>query len=333
MGQFSCAARSLRYSVCWLPIPGSELSTAFITHPDCHLHRPGTQHPESPERLAAIYDRLIAAGIEPYLSIIDDAPEVTREQLLRAHTVAYLDNLEHNAPQGTALYFPDPDTAMMSDTLAAARRAAGAGIHAVDLVMEGEYRNAFCSVRPPGHHAEREKTLGFCFYNNIAIAALHAVESHRLSRVAIVDFDAHHGNGTENIVAGDDRILMVSIFQHPFFPYSGIEPTASNILSVPMAKGDGSDVFRTIVEQQWLPALHAFAPQMLLISAGFDAHREDDMSELMLTETDFGWVTQKLMQLAKRHARERIVSMLEGGYVMSSLARSATEHIRELLEN
>jgi acetoin utilization deacetylase AcuC-like enzyme len=226
----------------------------------------------------------------------------------------------------------DPDTAMCPGTLRAALRAAGAGIHATDLVLSGQASNAFCSVRPPGHHAEFGRAMGFCFFNNIAVAARHALEVHGLERVAIIDFDVHHGNGTENIVAGDERMLMVSIFQHPFYPYSGDKPLAGNLCNVPLPAGTRGEGFREAVSTRWLPRLEEFAPQMLFISAGFDAHYEDDMASLGLVEADYAWVTTQLLKFAQVHCQGRIVSMLEGGYALSALGRSVTEHVRALAE-
>jgi len=306
------------------------MTTAFITHRDCWLHDMGTHHPECPERLSAISDRLIAAGLDLYLSFYD-APLATLEQIVRVHPEDYVRVLAENAPQSGIVHL-DPDTAMSSGTWQAALRSAGAGILATDLVMSGEIENAFCSVRPPGHHAERAKAMGFCFFNNIAIAATHALEVHGLERVAVVDFDVHHGNGTEDIFANDPRVLMVSTFQHPFYPYSGTEAPAPNMVNVPVPAGTRSDGFREVVADVWLPALRRFAPQAIFISAGFDAHYEDDMASLGLVESDYAWVTQQLKDVASETAQRRIVSMLEGGYALSALGRSVTSHIKVLAD-
>ncbi|MFN4148870.1 MAG: histone deacetylase family protein [Rhodocyclaceae bacterium] len=303
---------------------------AFITHRECLLHDMGAHHPECPERLGAIQDRLIASGLDMYLDF-HDAPLVTREQLLRAHPAEYLDFIQASAPtQG--IHHLDPDTAMSPGTWKAALRAAGAGVLATDLVMKGEVRAAFCAVRPPGHHAERARPMGFCFFNNIAVAARHALDQWKLSRVAVVDFDVHHGNGTEDILANDMRALMVSIFQHPFYPYCGTENPAPNMCNVPVPAGTRGDAFRAIVEEKWLPRLTRFAPEMIFISAGFDAHYEDDMASLGLVESDYAWVTEQLVKVARQSAQGRIVSMLEGGYALSALARSVTAHIKALAE-
>jgi acetoin utilization deacetylase AcuC-like enzyme len=304
------------------------MATAFITHADCMKHDMGTYHPECPTRLSAIDDQLISSGIAPYLDR-HDAPVVSDDHLARVHPRNYINAVKAAAPDDGIVHL-DPDTAMSRGTLSAALRAAGAGVLAVDLVMEGKYENAFCSVRPPGHHATRNRAMGFCFFNNIAVAAAHALEGHGLERVAVIDWDVHHGNGTEDIFAGDDRVLMVSTFQHPFYPYSGADDPAHNMVNVPMPAGAGSQQFREVVEQIWIPALDKFQPQMILISAGFDAHIEDDMAMMRLVDQDYGWTTQKLVEVAERHGKGRVVSMLEGGYALSALARSVVMHLRAL---
>lgn len=306
------------------------MTTAFITHRDCWLHDMGTHHPECPERLSAISDRLIAAGLDLYLSF-HDAPLATPEQIARVHPAEYVRRIAESAPESGIVHL-DPDTAMSAGTWQAALRSAGAGILGTDLVMRGEVENAFCSVRPPGHHAERAKAMGFCFFNNIAIAATHALEVHGLQRVAIVDFDVHHGNGTEDIFSDDPRVLMVSTFQHPFYPYSGTEAPAANMVNVPVPAGTRSEGFREAVERAWLPALRRFAPEAIFISAGFDAHYEDDMASLGLVESDYAWVTRQLKTVAAESAGGRIVSMLEGGYALSALGRSVTTHIKVLAD-
>ena len=306
------------------------MTTAFVTHRDCLGHDMGAHHPECPDRLAAITDRLIAAGLDPFLAH-HEAPLALREHLLRAHDSSYIEALEATAPKRGIVHV-DPDTAMNPGTWQAALRSAGAGVLATDLVMKAEAANAFCAVRPPGHHAERGRAMGFCFFNNVAIAALHAIEAWGLSRVAIVDFDVHHGNGTEDIFAGNDKVLMVSTFQHPFYPYCGTGQTADNMCNVPVPAGCTGDDFRQIVTDIWLPRLFAFAPEMIFISAGFDAHCEDDMASLRLTESDYSWVTQQVRTLAAQTAQGRIVSMLEGGYALLALGRSVAAHIKALAD-
>ena len=304
------------------------MTTAFITHADCRKHDMGRGHPECPARLSAIEDQLIASRIERFL-VRHDAPLATDEQLALVHPMEYVRAIREAAPQSGTIHL-DPDTAMNPHSLNAALRAAGAAVLATDLVMTGEADSAFCSVRPPGHHACRARPMGFCIFNNVAIAARHAMHVHGVERVAIVDFDVHHGNGTEDIFAGEDGVLMVSTFQHPFYPYSGTDDPAPNMLNVPLAAGAGSKQFREAVTGHWLPALEQFAPQLVVFSAGFDAHAEDDMAMLRLVDDDYGWVTAQLKSIADRHAGGRIVSMLEGGYALSALGRSAVQHLRAL---
>ncbi len=306
------------------------MTIAYVTHRDCLLHDMGAHHPECPDRLGAIQDRLIAAGLDIYLSF-HDAPLAEMEQLLRVHPQSYID-LIHSSVPAHGIHHLDPDTAMSPGTLKAALRAAGAGVLATDLVMRGEAPAAFCAVRPPGHHAERAKSMGFCFFNNIAVAVRHGIAAWGLKRVAVIDFDVHHGNGTEEILANDPNVLMVSMFQHPFYPYCGTENVAPNMLNVPVKAGMRGDAFREMVTEHWLPRLNGYAPEMVFISAGFDAHYEDDMASLGLVESDYAWVTEQLVGIAKRSGRGRIVSMLEGGYALSALARSVTAHIKALAE-
>jgi acetoin utilization deacetylase AcuC-like enzyme len=306
------------------------MPTAFITHPSFLLHEMGPYHPECPERLMAISDRMIASGIDPYLRHYT-APAATREQIARVHGAAYLDELEAASPEA-GLHFIDPDTALNPHSLTAARHAAGAVVMGVDLVMKGEAATAFCAVRPPGHHAERRRAMGFCLFNNVAVGAAHAMEAHGLKRVAIIDFDVHHGNGTEDIFQNDMRVLMASTFQHPLYPYCGLDNPAPNMVNVPLSAGSGSDEFRTAVVDQWLPALERHKPEIIMISAGFDAHREDPLAGLKLTEADYTWVTHELVKVAAKHSKRRIVSTLEGGYALSALGRSAAEHVRVLVE-
>ncbi len=304
------------------------MAIAFVTHADCLKHEMGAWHPERPERLTAIEDQLIASGIGPHL-VRADAPLATDEQLVRVHPMEYVRAIRDAAPgQGTVHL--DPDTAMNPFTLQAALRAAGAAVHATDLVLRGAAESAFCSVRPPGHHACRARPMGFCIFNNVAVAARHALEAHGLERVAIIDFDVHHGNGTEEIFANDARVLMASTFQHPFYPYSGTEDPAPNMVNVPLPAGAGSRQFRAAVTGAWLPALDGFRPQLVLVSAGFDAHAEDDMAMLGFTDQDYAWVTQQIKAVAKRHAGGRVVSLLEGGYALSALGRSVVQHLRVL---
>jgi acetoin utilization deacetylase AcuC-like enzyme len=304
------------------------MATAFINHPHCVLHNMGAHHPECPDRLTAIEDYLVGTGLMAHL-ISELAPKATKEQLLRVHDEQYLLEIEAASPQAGLAHL-DPDTAMNKHSLSAALHAAGAVVRATDMVIGGEADNGFCNVRPPGHHAMRRRAMGFCIFNNIAVGVAHAFKVHGLQRIAIVDFDVHHGNGSEDIFQGDSRVTMVSTFQHPFYPYSGAEGRSEHMVNIPLAAYSGSAQFRDAVENAWMPTLHRFAPEMIFISAGFDAHREDDMASLALVDSDYAWVTEKIMDIAARYAKGRIVSSLEGGYNLGALARSATAHIRSL---
>lgn len=309
------------------------MTTAYITHGDCLRHEMGAGHPESPERLGAVNEHMRTSGLLDSLRCLE-APLAEKEDLERVHRPAYVQLIFENAPYEGYLQL-DPDTAMNPQSLAAARRAAGAGILAVREVMEGRAANAFCAVRPCGHHATQRRAMGFCIFNNIAVAAAYALEEMGLQRVAIIDFDVHHGNGTEDMFSAppwQQRVLMASFFQHPFYPYSGTETPAPNMINVPLAAGSDGTRARQAVEERWLPALEEFKPQMVLISAGFDAHREDLLGGLALVEDDYVWMTRELMNLAGRHSRGRIVSMLEGGYNLSALGRSAVAHVRALTD-
>ena len=313
--------------------------TGYFTHPDCRRHDMGRGHPECPERLDAIEDRLLASRL---LDVVErrEAPLASPEILELAHDrmhVAAVRGLaeevtdEENAG-GDGLVFIDPDTAMNRHSWNAVMRAAGAAIAATDAVIAGELENAFCATRPPGHHACRSRAMGFCIFNNVAVAARYALERHGLQRVAVVDFDVHHGNGTEDILAGDDRALMVSIFQHPFYPYSGDKPQAANMVNLPVPAYTRGMEIRELVEYGWLPRLDAFRPEMIFISAGFDAHREDDLGQLGLVESDYQWITWKIKEVARKHSKGRIVSALEGGYNLDALGRSVEAHVRVLAD-
>jgi acetoin utilization deacetylase AcuC-like enzyme len=288
----------------------------------------GAHHPERPARLTAIEDQLIASGIAQHLTRFE-APLATDEQLARVHPLEYVRAIREAAPQRGTVHL-DPDTAMNPFTLQAALRAAGAAVLATDLVLNNKVNTAFCSVRPPGHHACRARSMGFCIFNNVAVAVRHAVHAHGLERVAVIDFDVHHGNGTEDIFEGDENVLMASIFQHPFYPYSGADDPARNMVNVPLPAGAGSREFRQAVTEAWIPALEEFEPELVVFSAGFDAHIEDDMAMLRFTDADYGWVTEQVKAIADKHAGGRIVSALEGGYALSALGRSAVQHIKVL---
>jgi len=288
----------------------------------------GPYHPEAPARVKSVDEYVRAAGLIDKLKLYE-APLATDEQLARAHPESYIEIIRDAAPSSGMVQL-DPDTAMNPYSLNAALRAAGSGVLGIDLVMKGEVQNVFCNVRPCGHHATRDRSMGFCIFNNIAVAAYHATEVHKLDRVAIVDFDVHHGNGTEDIVSDDDRILMCGTFQHPFYPYSGTDHPARNMCNVPLPAGTGSEGFRKASEQIWLPKLDEFEPELILISAGFDAHGEDPLAQLRLTDDDYDWVTRKIMDIAAKHSEGRVVSVLEGGYSLQALGRSAVRHVKVL---
>jgi acetoin utilization deacetylase AcuC-like enzyme len=303
--------------------------SAFISHTDCARHDMGPHHPECPERLGAINDHLLVKGLLDYM-VPYDAPLATEEQLGRAHASLYVKEIFDASP-AEGLHAVDPDTNMCPHTLQAALRAAGAAVQATELVLAGEAPTAFCNIRPPGHHAERSAAMGFCFFNNVAVGIRHALDVHNLERVALIDFDVHHGNGSEDIFRGDERVLMCSIFEKGLYPFNGESATGPNMVNVGLPSRSGSDAFRAAVTDHWVPALDAFKPQLIYISAGFDAHREDDMGNLGLVEADYAWVTQQLMKVAERHCQGRVISCLEGGYVLSPLARSVAAHVRVLI--
>ncbi|MCW8899249.1 MAG: histone deacetylase family protein [Gammaproteobacteria bacterium] len=305
------------------------MAISLISHPDCALHEMGSHHPESPARLSAIQDQLISSGLDMVLQH-HDAPLASREQLCRVHDPEYVDSIFHKAPDQGMVWL-DPDTCMNPHTLYAALRAAGAVVLGVDLVMSGQSEAAFCNVRPPGHHAEHNKAMGFCIFNNIAVGAAHTLQTHQLKRIAIIDFDVHHGNGTEDIFRETPEVLLCSTFQHPFYPNTGSHVVANHIVNVPLAAGTGSVAFRTTVKSNWLPRLEAFQPELILISAGFDAHVEDDMANLHLVEQDYAWVTREIKTIADKYAKGRIVSALEGGYALSALGRCVAAHLNALL--
>ena len=314
-------------------------ATAYFSHPDCRKHEMGPGHPECPERLDAIEDRLLASGVgdaldrrEAPLASLTDLELGHNRMMIAAIRGLGMQLAEDQQAGGPKYAQLDPDTALNVYTWNAVLRAAGAALAATDAVMAGEVENAFCAVRPPGHHACHDKAMGFCFFNNVAVAAKYALERHGLKRVAIVDFDVHHGNGTEDIIRGDDRILMVSFFQHPFYPHTGFDSPDHNMVNLPVpAYTKGMDI-RELIEMMWIPRLEEFKPEMIFISAGFDAHREDDLGQLGLNEQDYAWITQRIKDVAKRHAKGRIVSSLEGGYNLSALARSVEAHIRVLAD-
>lgn len=302
---------------------------AYITHPDCLLHDVGNHHPERPARLNAIHDQLIRSGLE-FVLVQKEAPLAERQHLERVHDPDYVADLFNWAPDQGILALDD-DTMMMPKTLNAALRAAGAVIHGVDLVLGGEVKSAFCAVRPPGHHAESNHAMGFCYFNNIAVGAAYALDVMRIERLAIVDFDVHHGNGTEQIFQDDPRVMFCSSFQHPFYPFTGHESETEHVVNIPLPAGAGGAQFREQAEIHWLPALDKFQPQLLMISAGFDGHVEDEMAQLLLREADYSWISNRLKEIANQHAGGRIISSLEGGYALGALGRSVAAHLDALL--
>ena len=319
---------------------GSPFGTGFFSHSDCRLHSMGADHPESPARLSAIDDRLLGTGVVDALVSVD-APLAKLSDLHLAHTAEYIAHLievsqrlgvEASDLTGLGFYELDPDTSMNAHTWQAALRSAGAAMAAVDAVMNGVLANAFCATRPPGHHAKRDQAMGFCFLSNVALAARYAQAIHGVERVAIIDFDVHHGNGTQDVVQGVPGIEMFSFFQHPFYPYDQPFNGSDNLHNIPVPAYSRGDAIRAVVSEQWLPALHRFKPELLLISAGFDAHRDDDLGQLGLVEADYAWMTQIVMQVANAHSKGRIVSCLEGGYERRSLSTSVEAHIRVLAD-
>ncbi|MBY0557233.1 MAG: histone deacetylase family protein [Burkholderiaceae bacterium] len=307
------------------------MTTALYSHPDCARHDMGDWHPESPARLQAIADQLISSHINDLLEH-RVAPLVELSDLERNHSRNAIAIVRDNVPAEHESYPIDGDTSLNHYSWRAAQRAAGAAVAATDAVIDGAIENAFCAIRPPGHHARPIEPMGFCLFNNVAVAAKHALDVRGLARVAIVDFDVHHGNGTEEALRNEPRAMMVSFFQHPFYPYTEPEPISEHLVNVPLPAHSGGDAVRKVVLEHWLPALHAFKPEMIFISAGFDAHREDEIGGMGLVEDDYAWITQQIMAVARQHAGGRIVSCLEGGYNLSALGRSVVAHVKALAE-
>ncbi len=306
------------------------MTTALFTHPSSLAHATPEGHPERADRIRAVGEALAASEFKSLLRL--EAPLGRDEDILRAHTAEHLKHIRSIAPVQGVRYL-DPDTAMSPGTLEAAFRAVGAAAAAVDLVFEGKASNAFCALRPPGHHAERGRPMGFCFFNQAAIAALYARAHHGAARVAVVDFDVHHGNGTQDIFWSDADLFYGSTHQMPLYPGTGStsETGAGNIFNAPLRAGDGGEEFRDAMGSVILPALAAFAPDLIVSSAGFDAHHRDPLGSLQLTDTDFAWATRKLMEVADLHSGGRIVSVLEGGYDLQGLASSVGAHVRALM--
>lgn len=300
-------------------------AVAWISPPACRRHDVGGYHPESPARLDAIDDRLLASGLEPFLQRLDAAP-ASRQALLRAHDAAFVDHLLTLDP-GERLLQLDPDTALMKHSIPAALAAAGAGLRAVDAVLAGEAGLAFCSVRPPGHHAERARAMGFCFFNSVAVAAAHAL-SLGLKRVAILDFDVHYGNGTANIFRDDPRVLLCSTYQHPLYPDWQSGHGIAHLVDAALKPGAGGAEFRIAVDTLWQPALTAHAPELILVSAGFDAHADDPLASLYLSDDDFGWIGGRIRDWSRQWCGGRSVALLEGGYDSDALGRAVEHFLR-----
>jgi acetoin utilization deacetylase AcuC-like enzyme len=306
------------------------MTITIVGSPACALHNADPEHPEHPARMHSINDQIVSSGLELVVRFADAHP-AHFDDLLLAHDKAFVQRVFDLAPseKGDRVWIDD-DTIMMEHTLKAALHSAGAGITAVDMVMANETQSAFCLVRPPGHHAGRSTSAGFCLFNNIAIAALHALEHRGLERVVILDFDVHHGDGTENIFQDDARVLFCSSFQHPFYPFNGDQPTRDGILNVPIPAGTKGSEYRELVNHWW-QAIDDFKPQLIFVSAGFDAHAQDDLAHLRLVENDYVWLTEHIKAAADKHCNGHIISMLEGGYELKSLSRSAVAHVKALL--
>jgi acetoin utilization deacetylase AcuC-like enzyme len=304
-------------------------TTAFISHPDTLLHVMDGSHPESPARIAAIKNALIDKDIYQKLAIYE-APLATDAHLQRVHSTAYIQTIRKLSPKAGVVRL-DADTAMGPMSLSATLHASGAVVLATDLVMQNKARNAFCCVRPPGHHAGRANSAGFCIFNNIAVCVAHAMEHYKIKRVAIIDFDVHHGDGTEDIFKDDPRVMLCSTFQHPFYPHRGHDTRTATMVNVPLAAKSGSKELKHAFEHEFLPALNAFKPEIIYVSAGFDAHIEDPLADLSLINSDYIWMTDFIKTVANQHAKGRIVSLLEGGYHLKALAEAASCHVETLL--
>jgi acetoin utilization deacetylase AcuC-like enzyme len=317
------------------------MQVGIIGHYDCSGHDMGEHHPENAKRLSAISDQLIRSGLD-YVVQQFDAKPIDKSYLLLAHSKHYIDSLFNNAPQAGDLPFVVGEDAIMNDkSLSAILHSAGAAVDAVDLVLTKKLKAVFCATRPPGHHAEHSKGMGFCFVNNVAIAAAYAKQKYALTRIAIVDFDVHHGNGTEDIVrnhfnasAADDKgYLFCSSYQSPLYPFNVEASTTPPVINIPLPASTKGEEFQQQIRTHWLPALQHFKPELIIISAGFDAHVEDDISQVSLTEVDYRWITDELRHIANEHSQGRIISVLEGGYAANALGRSVVAHINGLIGN
>jgi acetoin utilization deacetylase AcuC-like enzyme len=317
------------------------MQVGIIGHYRCSGHDMGEHHPENAQRLTAISDQLIRSGLD-YVVRQFDAKPIDKVNLLLAHSAPYIDSLFDNAPQAGEKPFVVGEDAVMNDkSLSAILYSAGAAVDAVDLVLTDKLKTVFCATRPPGHHAEHNKGMGFCFVNNVAIAAAYAKQKYGLARIAIVDFDVHHGNGTEDIIRNhfnasedDDKgYLFCSSYESPLYPFNVLASTTPPIINIPLSANTKGKEFQQKISSHWLPALQRFKPELIIISAGFDAHVEDDISHVSLTEADYRWVTDELRHIANEHSQGRIISVLEGGYAANALGRSVVAHINGLIGN
>lgn len=306
------------------------MTTAFISHPNTLLHMMDGSHPESPARITAIKNALVKQGLFQKLKSYE-SPAASDRELQRVHSAAYIQKIRALSPKA-GLVRLDADTAMSPMSLSAALHASGAVVFATDLVMRGMADNAFCCIRPPGHHAGRANSAGFCIFNHVAVGVAHAFEKYGIKRAAIIDFDVHHGDGTEDIFKHDQRVMLCSTFQHPFYPHRGADTRSDHMLNIPLPAKSGRKAFQHVFEQDFLPALNAFKPEIIYISAGFDAHVEDPLADLALENADYSWMTQFIKQVAKQHAHGRIISSLEGGYHLPALGEAVCSHVQALLE-
>ncbi len=306
------------------------MTTAFITHPDTLLHIMDGNHPESPARITAINNALIKKGIYQLLKIYQ-APLATDAQLQRVHSADYIQRIHALSPKA-GLVRLDADTAMGPMSLSAALHASGAAILATDLVMQDKVNNAFCCVRPPGHHAGRSNSAGFCIFNHVAVGVAHAIEQYGIKRVAIIDFDVHHGDGTEDIFKDNPSVVLCSTFQHPFYPYRGFNSRTATMVNIPLVAKSGRKEFQQVFEHEFLPVLNQFKPEIIYVSAGFDAHSNDPLADLNLADADYHWITKFIKNIAQQHSKGRIVSLLEGGYNLAALADASASHINALLD-
>ncbi len=309
------------------------MTTLLFSHPSCIEHDPGEYHPERPDRLRAVMDGLEDDAFKHLKRL--EAPTVDLKHVKQVHDAGYVDMMMDSVPSDGRVRL-DPDTVMSASSGEAAQRAAGAAVAAVDAVVDGQARNAFCAVRPPGHHAESSKAMGFCLFNSAAVAAFHARATHKMDRVCVIDFDVHHGNGTQHSFQHIDGLFYGSSHQWPAYPGTGAVSESgdyNNVCNVPLAPGTGSVGFRDGYEEDMLPAIRAFAPELIIISAGFDAHKRDPLAQLELETEDFRWVTDKLLDLADDICDGRVVSLLEGGYDLEALRDSTAVHVASLLEH